>query len=168
MPNKLHEQRGPSRSRHNTKYWCSIENDAVTKLYELYQTGVYCRSNLLYYFVNRKFKGVTLFLLIALLFTKVFHSLESKVLQRHYSSQQILHSVTFTNIILCFEHTQQQFKAAIQSFIVGKHIQEIITVFQLPDCDLVQSRITSPLLLPLSQNPLKFIYKKYNEIQCIL
>lgn len=28
----------------NTKY---IENDAVRKVYELYQTGVYCRSNTL-------------------------------------------------------------------------------------------------------------------------
>lgn len=65
---------------------------------------------------------------------------------------------TFTNIILYFEHTQQRFKVAIQSLVVGEHIQEIIKVFQ-PDGDLVQSRITLPLLLPHTQNPLKFIYK---------
>lgn len=103
----------------NTK---SIENDALRKLYELYlallsklefTAGlIYCKV-LLLFGPWGILKGVTLFQLIALLFCKVFHSLESKVLQRHYSSQWILHSVTFTNIIRCCEHTQQRFKTAI-------------------------------------------------------
>lgn len=73
----------------------------------------------------------------------------------------LIRSFTVSLLLTLFfaVNTSQRFKTVILSFVVGNHIQEIITIFQLREYDLVRSRITSPMLLPLTQSSLKFIYK---------
>lgn len=60
--------------------------------YDFHQAGVYCRSNLQCYCYYIEFGGVTFFLKIAFIaFLFRVRSLESKALQRHYSSTSLWH-----------------------------------------------------------------------------
>lgn len=97
----------------NTKYRCSVENDAViTFLWALPNCSL-----LQVWFIAkcqcyRKFKGVSLFLLIAYDSAKCSTCLTAKCFKETKALSRYFTVPLFTNIILYFEHTQQRLQGS--------------------------------------------------------